>query len=186
MCYNDGMQHTLNPKEIRYIFDDYVASHRLVLALSLTPSTCPWGYDPEEKTLHVNPKEMAAMPDWAGILYLLHALTRVRLLVQTDQPEAVVRTAPYVLEQDGRAYKLHEGKWLAAKIQSKSVARAAKSLPAHVLAVQYAMEEAEDLMTSEEEKDNLHRLAYMMQTGDPLRKEEIGEIIDMIDRAVQQ
>ena len=180
------MQHVLNPKEIRYIFDDYVLAHELRLALSLTPSAYPWGYDPKAGTLHVDPKEMAAMPDWAGILYLLYALTRVRFLAQSALPKVACRTAPYVLEQDGRAYKLQEGKWLAAKIEGKSVARAAKSLPAHVLAVQYAMEEAEDLMTTEEEKDNLHRLAYMMQTGDPLHEEEIGEVIDMIDRAVQQ
>ena len=39
------MEHTLNPKEIRYIFDDFVGTHECKLALSLTPSDYPWGLD---------------------------------------------------------------------------------------------------------------------------------------------
>ena len=182
LCYNKRMEHTLNPKEIHYIFDDFVKTRECKLALSLTPSDYPWGLEPDGKTLHVDPKEMAAMPDWAGILYLLYNLTRAWLVSDPESaPKAARTTVCYDLREDGRVYKLQDGKWLGARIPANS--RASKSLPAHVWAVEEAMAEAEELMTTEWEKDNLHSLAYMMQTGNPLSKEELDRLVEVLEQA---
>jgi len=178
------MEHTLNPKEIRYIFDDFVNTHDLALTLSLTPSPFPWGLSPDGKILHVDPKEMTAMPDWAGILYLAYNLTRAWLVAHPEAaPKGARATVSYDIKEDGKVFKLQEGKWLAGQIPANP--RAAKSLPAHVWAVEEAMAEAEEMMTSEWEKDCLHSLAYMMQTGNPLNIEEMAKVIDAIDKAIE-
>ena len=178
------MEHSLNPKEIGYIFEDFVASHGVDFRLKYGVSPYPWGFDPNEGTITVDRTAMMSMPDWAGILYLLYSLTRAWLLVKPDEaPKKVRDSVRYHLDEGGVAYLWDGDRWQGCRL-GVDLARAAKSLPAHVWAVEYAMGEGEELMTDENEKDNLHRLAYMMQTGNPLSDKEMQALLEKIERAL--